>query len=281
VPNNGRRMSAAAKTTNHSTIPASLPWGYGAAPLVAPSTRKSTETVALLSDFHAPWHDEAAVKSALRLLKALEPDRVVLNGDIADFFQLSRFNVALERIDHLQEEIDGANAIRRAIRDAVPNAHLVETLGNHDERIITSVEKNARALTSLRAIEPRSLFLYDELEIDWYPGAGFLQWPHYLVKHGTLIRQEGATAKAELAAAGISGISGHTHRLAKYVRAGYAQREWTEQGCLCRLDPDYVTGAPNWQQGMAIGYFSTKSDAFSVDLVNTFNGRLHYGGRSF
>lgn len=201
---------------------------------------------------------------------------------MADFFQLSRFNTGQERIDHLQEEIDAANALRRGIREVAPNAHLVETEGNHDSRTRTYIAKNARALTTLRALEPRQLFLYDELEIDWFPGAGFLQRPHFLVKHGTLVRQEaGASAKAELAAAGISGISGHTHRLAKYVRAGYVQREWSEQGGLMRLDPDYVTGAPNWVQGMAVGYFSTKSPAFAVDLIGTFHGRLFYGGKPY
>ena len=257
-------------------------WGYGAAPLVLPATQSTPEIVVFLSDIHVPYQDTAVLDSAIRLLKRLKPDRVVLNGDINDFFQLSRFNYGLERMDHLQEEIDEAVKIRQRIRKACPDAVVNENEGNHDSRIITYVEKNARALVSLRALEPEHLFGWKDLEIQAFPGAGFRLRKNFLVKHGTLVRGEaGATAKAELALAGISGISGHTHRLATYRRGGYESRQWTEQGCLCRLDPDYVTGQPNWQSGIAVGQFSTRSDTFHVEEVHTFNGRLVYGGKEY
>jgi hypothetical protein len=106
--------------------------------------------------------------------------------------------------------------------------------------------------------------------------------PEFLVEHGTLIRGEaGASAKAELNAAGISGISGHTHRLGTFRKAGYVQRQWTEQGGLMRLDPDYVVGLPNWQQGIVVGEFSTKSDAFVTYEVPAVEGQLRFGGNSY
>lgn len=256
-----------------------IDWGYGAAKLVRPATKERSETVVFVSDIHVPYDDPAAVKATLALIESVQPHRVVLNGDIADFFQLSRFNKSLERIDLLQDEIDAANAIRRAVREAAPNAVLDETQGNHDHRIISYVEANARALTSLRALDPAALFGYGELEINWHPGAGFLLRPNFLVKHGDVVRGEaGATAKAELLKAGISGISGHTHRLATYRRAGYGPpRQWTEQGGLMRLDPDYITGPPNWTQGIVVGEFSTKSDAFVIHEVPLIDGTLRLG----
>lgn len=254
-------------------------WGYGAAKPVRPATKERTEIVAFLSDIHVPYHDPAAVGAALILIEAIKPHRVVLNGDVADFFQLSRFNVSGERIDKLQEEIDAANAIRRAVREAAPNAAIEETQGNHDHRVISYVEANARALSSLRALEPGKLFEYAELGITWHPGPGFLLRPHFLVKHGDIVRGEaGATAKAELAKAGVSGISGHTHRLATYRKAGYGTpRQWTEQGGLMRLDPDYVVGPPNWTQGVVVGEFSTRSTAFVTHEVPFIDGALRLG----
>src|SRR5690349_22276797 len=99
-------------------------WGMGQAKLVRPSANGSStsESVVFLSDLHIPYHDEAAVSSALRLIKKLRPDRVVINGDVADFFQLSRFNTAHQRLDSLQEEIDEANAFRVDVRKSAPNA---------------------------------------------------------------------------------------------------------------------------------------------------------------
>jgi hypothetical protein len=202
----------------------------------------------------------------------------VLNGDVSDFFQLSRFNTGLERLDRLQEELDVGNAIRRAIRRAAPNAHLVETEGNHDSRIRTYVARHARALTSLSALEPAQLFDYGELEIEAYGAAGFRLRPDFLVKHGSIVRKgAGTTAKAELLGAGISGVSGHTHRLATHRVGDYVPRQWTEQGCLCRVDPDYVVGVPDWTQGLAVGEFSTRSSAFVVHEVPFIEGRLRLG----
>lgn len=125
--------------------------------------------------------------------------------------------------------------------------------------------------------------MYRELEINWHPGCGFLLRREFLVKHGTVVRSEsGATAKAEYSLAGISGISGHTHRLARYRKAGYAQREWLEQGCLCRLDPDYVAGGlPNWTIGCAIGEFSTKSPSFVLHEVPFVADRLRFGREQY
>lgn len=257
-------------------------WGHGAAKLVAPSTRESSELVVFGSDFHFPYHDPNAVASFLNLVAQLRPHRVVLNGDIADFFQLSRFNVSGDRIEHLQEEIDQANAFRSDVRSAAANAVIDETEGNHDNRVITYVHKNAQALKSLRALQPKELFLHDELGFNHHPGCGFLLRPGFLVKHGTVVRGEsGASAKGELLLSGVSGISGHTHRLARYRRSGYVQREWLEQGCLCRLDPDYVTGAPNWTTGCAIGEFSTKSEAFTLHEVPFIEGRLRFGREKY
>lgn len=254
----------------------SIKWGHGAAKLVAPSTREKTELVVFGSDFHFPYHDRGAIESFLWMVHKLQPHRVVLNGDIADFFQLSRFNVSGDRIENLQEEIDMANEFRRLVRAKAPNAVIDETEGNHDNRVVTYVHKNAQALKSLDALKPEALFRYKELGINWHPGCGFLLRPTFLTKHGTIVRGEaGATAKAELSLAGISGISGHTHRLARYRRVGYSQREWLEQGCFCRVDPDYVTGTPNWTQGCAIGEFSKEN--FVLHEVPYIDGKLRFG----
>jgi predicted phosphodiesterase len=256
-------------------------WGFGAAPLLKPATTEDTEIVVFLSDVHVPYHDVAAVQSAVRLLRKVRPHTVVVNGDMNDFFQLSRFNTEAERMDHLQEEIDEANSLRAAIRKACPDARFIENDGNHDTRIRSYVAQNARALTSLRALEPRNLFDWDKLDILNFPGAGFRLRPNFLVKHGTLVRAgAGTTAKAELQQAGISGISGHTHRLGTHRKVGYQHLQWTEQGCLCRLDPAYVVGIPDWSHAVVVGQFSTKTDSFLVEEVQAMDGRFIYGGKA-
>ena len=90
---------------NHASPPGEA-WGYGAAPLIRATTRRASETIVFVSDLHAPYHDEGALSSAFNLIRRVSPDRIVLNGDVNDFFQLSRFNTGLERLESLQAEID-------------------------------------------------------------------------------------------------------------------------------------------------------------------------------
>lgn len=258
-------------------------WGLGAAKLVQPATKEATEIVVFVSDIHVPYEDFRMVNASVALINDLQPHRVVLNGDIADFFQLSRFNKGLDRLDTLQEELDAANTRRMQYRMAAPNAVIDETEGNHDSRLRTFVQTNARALTSLRNLQPAALNAWTENEINPHGEQGFLLRPEFLVRHGTSVRGEaGATAKAELTSAGISGVSGHTHRLANYTKAGYVQRSWWEGGCLCRTDPDYVSGgSPNWQQGLLVGQFSTTSNAFVIEPVYRYEDSLIFGGRRY
>lgn len=266
-------------------VPASEPWNGRRAKLVERATAIGTdEVVAIVSDLHAPYHDPVAIGAMLAVIADLQPDRVIVNGDVADFFAISRHNKSAARMDSLQGEIDTANELRAAFRAAAPNAVIDETEGNHDSRLRTYVETQARALGSLRAIDPENLNAWAENDITPHGAEGFLLRPAFLAYHGTRARQvTGTTARAELGAAGINGTSGHTHRLGPgFDRSGYGpRREWWESGCGCQLNPDYITGAPDWRHGMLVGTFSGKSDAYSIEMVAEVDGAFIFGGKAY
>ena len=249
-------------------IPKAELWGEGKAELVEPSTHERWEVGAFFSDIHAPYHDKFLIEAAIKLLENLQPHFVVLNGDINDFFGISRFNKAQERLELLQMELDLGVSIRTAFREAAPDARFYETIGNHEERLLTYPGFNAPALRSLRALKPSSLLGLDELEIRQFPQHGFRLRNEFVVEHGLTVRKDsGASAKARLNDTLISGIMGHTHRMDSARRSGYRNLSWYEQGCLCMMNPDYVKGEANWTQGFAIGTFSTKTDNFNVQLI--------------
>jgi len=249
-------------------IPKAELWGEGKAELIEPSTTERWEVGAFFSDIHAPYHDKYLIDSAIELLSDLQPHFVVLNGDINDFFGISRFNKAQERSDLLQMELDMGIEIRKAFRAAAPNARFYETIGNHEERLLTYPAFNAPVLRSLRALKPSTLLGLDDLEISHFPQHGFRLREEFVVEHGIVVRKDsGASAKARLNDTLISGIMGHTHRMDSARRSGYRELSWYEQGCLCLMNPDYVKGEANWKQGFAIGTFSTKTPNFNIQLI--------------
>lgn len=265
-----------------NAIPSPELWGEGLARLVAPATTESFETVVFVSDIHAPYHDQNVISASLQLIKDIKPHRVIVNGDTNDFFQLSRFNKALERLDKLQEELDMGFTILKAFRDAAPDAIMDHTLGNHDERLLTYVSFQAQALKSLDALKPVNLLRLDELEANFHPRNGFRLRPEFLVEHGQVVRKDaGASAKARLNDTLISGIMGHTHRMGTAYRSGYKDLKWYEQGCLCMRNADYVIGETNWQPGIAVGQFSTKTENFHVELVPAVGQGFLFGGRRY
>jgi predicted phosphodiesterase len=260
-------------------VPNSETWGDGVAPLVEVTTKDLFETVISISDIHFPYHSKNLLESTLLLIASINPDVIVINGDVNDFFQLSRFNQGLERLDDLQEEIDMGVQFRQTLRELVPNAVIRENLGNHDERILSYIENNARSLSSLRALKPESLLGLDELEITLFGRAGHRIRPEFVFEHGHVVRGEaGASAKARLTNTLISGMMGHTHRMAEYPKFGYRNLTWYEQGCLCLRNAEYKIGETNWQPGIAVGHFSTKTDNYHVELVRAVHDGYIYGG---
>lgn len=263
-------------------IPKAELWGNGKAPVVDPSTTEQWEVVMGVNDIHVPYHDEVLLRGVLELAAHVKPDRFIINGDTNDFFGISRYNRAMERLDMLQTELDQGKAIRRAFREVMPNAQIDETLGNHEERLLTYPGFNAPALRSLNSLKPNVLLGLDELEIRHWPTNGFRLREDFLVEHGATIRsQAGATAKARLDATLISGVMGHTHRMGESRRSGYRDLAWFETGCLCKLNPDYVTNEANWKQGVWVGLFSTKTSNWNLQLVPAVGRGFIYDGKHF
>ena len=124
---------------------------------------------------------------------------------------------------------------------------------------------------------------FDRLKIH-YEDKNQIRYGCVIIKHGTLIRKfAGYTAKGEFEKNGMSGVSGHSHRLAQYRHTNEADSYiWTEAGCLCQLDADYLDGTtPNWNQGFAIGYFKENSKRFIIETVPIIKQRAMYGGKEF
>ena len=228
------------------------------------------------NDFHGQFRDKTACKLFFGFLEREKPDQLILNGDIVDFYSISRFDKDPARKEDLQDELNNVYNFLVDIRNTLPEATVVYTEGNHEARLRKYLRSKAPALATLDALQIESLLGLESLGIR-YEEDGVWVGDLY-VYHGSIIRSKsGFTAHAEMDKNGCSGMSGHSHRDAKAgSRKRGGQLVWFENFCMCQLDAEYIVGIANWTQGWSV--VTTCKKRPTVEQVAVLGGRYNYRG---
>jgi hypothetical protein len=223
-----------------------------------------------MHDLHVPFHDRKAIKTALDFTKDIKPIILVCH-EFIDFYSISKFDRDPARLNDLQYDLDETKDIISQIRKALPKTTIVMVSSNHDARLEKYKRSVAAELHSLRCLELTNLLELPKFNIkylDHYMFRGVL------FKHGDIVRKDsGATAKAEFLREGVSGASGHSHRLGKiYKTLRGGKYTWVEGGCLClTTGVDYIHGVADWQQGLSAFMFKDNSNhfqAFDIPIID-------------
>jgi hypothetical protein len=171
-------------------------------------------------------------------------DHVWLNGDVADFSQLSShdkigtYERAFRDTITLDEELFFIKSdIFRPLRKAVKKAKITMRLGNHDSRYLSIAENNSAALAQLLKTtrKNRSLHLEDVLSLNKF-NINLSYSPEdviggmFTLVHG--VKTSKNVAKQNLLAYG-NGSSGHSHGMGCYTETQRGTvHGWWESGCL-------------------------------------------------
>lgn len=203
------------------------------------------------SDIHIPFQDKKAVNAFLGYCAEIQPAAIILNGDVLDFYKLSRFVKGEGRNPY--EEITECQDLLKLLKGSCPNSKIYYVIGNHETRLTTYVLNNAPHLASL----VEDVFsIIKTAEIGIQGCAEVVINDSFVCTHGKLLGSKAClSAIKEIEKHYMSGASGHTHRLAKFLtRKARRKFVWLETGCLCDLNPEYVQD-PDWQQGFAVIQF--------------------------
>jgi predicted phosphodiesterase len=244
-----------------------------------------TTTTLVAGDIHYPFHDVQVWKLFLEFAKWLKPNMVILNGDIGDWYALSKFDrdpikptTIVEELKGIGEDILGPLALAtkgaklRIIRD-----------GNHEDRLRRFIWHKAPELAGYEKLTIPALYDSEKHGYTYVGGSvrsvqlGKLEVIHgeYLSKHSAM------SGKAHFDRLGTSVLVGHSHRLGAFYQTNMRGMHgaW-EGGCLCSLVPEYEN-FPNWQQGWAV-VTTWPSKLFNVQLVPVLDRRyIVYGGKEW
>ena len=203
------------------------------------------------SDAHyLPGEATIAHRAFVEAVKGLQPTLTVMNGDVADFAQISRHDRnGWQSRYKVKDEIEAIQERMGEIENAHPLGKRVMTKGNHDERF------DSRLAQKVPEYEGVSGLLLDGHLPGWKHTVSLMVNENVMIKHSWHSGIHGAWNN--VLKAGVSMITGHTHRLTVREYTDYrGTRYGIETGMLAGHDEeqfDYALDGPkNWQPGFIV-----------------------------
>lgn len=241
----------------------------------------------VISDLHAPDHDDDAVDVVVQIGHALGINQLIINGDLFDVHALSRYVAASDKPLRWVDERTDAVKVAAYLRTMFPDIPITFIPGNHDIRVNKWIDSNAVPLQGLFTLE--QLLGIEDLNFE-ITDRLTLANNSLLIKHGTRVsKHAGASVRKEIEDAGMSVIMGHCHRLSM-VNVFRTIHEITDEpplmgvelGCLSNLRPDYLSAedTANWQHGAAVLTIH-ESGYWDVEPIRIHKGRAIFRGRLF
>lgn len=208
----------------------------------------------VLSDIHFPYHDRDALMLALKTGKEREVDSILLNGDILDFYQLSKFTKDFRK-KSVRAEIDTFRYFIDQLKQRFPDATIYYKFGNHEQRLERWIMNNGQMFDGLFSIE--NIVQFNDHGIIYLKDNIGVKFGKLNIIHGHEIRTGMGLmniARVYYGKAQSNILLGHWHQNQEYMSRnidGTVQGGWV-QGCLCRLDAEYTYGINQWNHGFSI-----------------------------
>jgi len=233
---------------------------YGLPPSKAerwsPYTLEVTGRVGILSDVHVPYHSEVAVAAAVEYLKAADIQALFLNGDICDFYSISRWMKDPRSRDFVGE-LEAVRGFLGWLRQEFPDVPIVLKAGNHEERWNHYIWQHAPELSSDRLTSLHAWLHLAEHDIELVEDQRPVMLGKLPVLHGHEL-PKGLAAPVNVARGAFlrtlaSVLVGHSHRSSGHAESDmwHAETFCWSTGCLCDLTPEYAR-INRWNWGFAM-----------------------------
>lgn len=240
---------------------------------------KANKNILVISDLHIPYHNIDAITLAFDYGKKEKVDTIIINGDLLDFYQLSRFHKD-PRKRRVSEELEAARQFLQVLRFHFKGANIYYLLGNHDVRYQMWLESKAVELLGCEEFELGNLLRLGELGIQIIDDKTLIKAGKLIITHGHLvIRGVFAPVNAARGAymrAKQSILIGHTHKISEHTETNMDKEITTtwSAGCLCELSPDYNPFANGYAHGFAHVKVTDNIGGFSVKNIRIYNGQI-------
>ena len=254
--------------------------------------KRAYKVALILSDMHFPYIDLPLWELLCLFCKDLKPDLRVYDGDLFDFYQLSRFDKDPRRKGTMVAERDEAREHLYTMKKS-SKAEDIFLPGNHEARLLKFLWKHDEVVEALGVGDMTwhsFLGLEDfgtvhDFEAEAYP---ILKLGNLKIFHGDRVNKHAVVNMVNDWQCSV--LYGHSHRMRSFYKTTYdtTHGAW-ENGYLAstELCKQYIPGVADWQQGFSVVTYDEMSGWFHVDQVPVCKvpgkkvKRFMYGGQIY
>ena len=222
--------------------------------------------VLIISDIHIPYHSLEALESAINYGQENEMDTILINGDLIDFYHISRFEKD-PRKRSLAEEIEMTRNFLHALANNHPNVKIIFKLGNHEERWEHYLKAHAPVLLDMAEFRLDVILRLAEKGIEYIAEKKIIKIGHLNVLHGHEFGRQIFSPVNPARGAWMRSkeniLVGHHHNTSEHVEktlCGKVQGAWSV-GCLSELNPEYM---PINKYNHGFAFVVNKGETFEV-----------------
>jgi len=229
----------------------------------------------VLSDIHIPYHSLEALTACFDFTKKEKPDAILLNGDVLDFFGLSRYAKdpkARSFAHELKTFKEFMDIIKKEFK-----AKIYFKLGNHEERYFHFLWMKAHEIVGVEEFELENIIKARAEGIEVIKDKRIIKAGDLNIVHG---HEFGGSvfspvniARGLFLRGKVSAMQGHNHQTSEHTESNMNGDITTtfSTGCLSELHPAYLP-INKWNHGFAI--IDIDGQYFDVRNKRIFKGKV-------
>jgi predicted phosphodiesterase len=245
------------------------------------------KTIMTISDVHDKECDRFTVSLFIETCRLKQPDIIVLNGDIFDLYEFSKFSKDPRHYDILGRFQFIWDNLFRPLRENCPNAQIDFLMGNHEFRLIrllADATPNVRVvLSDILGLKFSDIFKVDEFQINWVSKADFSAFSktdvdneikkNYRVYYGAYV----VSHIPDRALKSLSGTHGHHHTtmletdaVVDAVSGNSRFVSWVQTPGAHVRDAEYLDSMSKWNTGFLEAVINIETGEVIQKVHQTF-----------
>ena len=250
------------------------------------------QTAIIANDIHDIECDPFYRRVLIDTISRVQPEKLVLNGDIFDLPEFSKFSKDPRGWD-VMKRIRWVHALLADFRAASPNMEIIFVEGNHEFRLFRHMTEETPALKvvlhelhdmtiskllgldqfGINLVARADLGCFTETDIRKQLELNYIKlWDNSLL-YGHF---------PEMMRMGIPGGNGHEHKykVTPFYSPVYGPSSWVQVGCGVRRRASFCAGE-HWSQGFKLAHCDTKTRRTQFEYIDVSHDAVMIGGKFY